>query len=330
MDEDRVYIPLDDEHFVAIDRETGATVWTTEIESLWPPVVHEGVVYLAASDELHALDATSGNHRWRVVLPRGASAPMVMTPGALIVLGPPDSVFAFNPSDGSMLWARALGGRSGPMSMALDETGIYVALADRVVCLSAADGSSRWDRTLPGEIASIAVARDRVFAGSRSNEIIALEPKRGRLVWRFPVGGDVIGLAATPDLVFAASLDNVLRALNRGNGNQIWKRPLTTRPVGAPQVFDGVVAVSGADSAASFNTRTGAPIGTFAVAPSLLQGRPLVDDTPAPFSVSVIAITRDGRALGLRPTEMMFHEQAVQPLTTLPGRPLQKEASPLP
>jgi outer membrane protein assembly factor BamB len=329
MDEVRVYVPLDGEHFAAIDRETGATVWTTEIESSWPPVVHEGVVYLAASDELHALDATSGNHRWRVLLPRGASAPMTMTAGALIVLGPPDSVFAFNPADGRVLWDSALGGRSGPMSMALDETGIYVAMANRVVCLSAADGSTRWERTLSGEIASIAVARDRVFAGSRGNELIALEPERGRLVWRFRVGGDVIGVAATPDLVFAASLDNVLRALNRGNGNQIWKRPLTTRPVGAPQVFDGVVAISGADSVASFSIKTGAPIGTFA-APSLLQGRPLVDDTPAPFSVSVIAITRDGRALGLRPTGMMFHEQAVQPLSALPGRPLQKEASPLP
>jgi outer membrane protein assembly factor BamB len=254
---------------------------------------------------------------------------MAITPSALIVLGPPDSVFAFKPSDGSVLWDRALGGRSGPMSMAVNETGLYVALADRVVCLAAADGSACWERTLPGEIVSIAVARDRVFAGSRSNEIVALEPERGRLVWRFRVGGDVIGLAATADLVFAASLDNVVRALNRGNGNQIWKRPLATRPVGAPQIFDGVVAISGADSVASFNTKTGAPIGTFA-APSLLQGRPLVDDTPAPFAVSVIAITRDGRALGLRPTGMMFREQAVQPLATLPGRQLQKETSPLP
>jgi hypothetical protein len=80
---------------------------------------------------------------------------------------------------------------------------------------------------------------------------------------------------------------------------------------------------------ATFNMKTGAPIGTFS-APSLLQGRPLVDATPAPFAVSVVALTRDGRALGLRPAEMMFREQPVQPLAALPGRALQKEASPLP
>ena len=92
-------------------------------------------------------------------------------------------------------------------------------------------------------------------------------------------------------------------------------------------MFDGVVAVAGADSVATFNSKTGAPIGTFD-APNLLRGQPLVDATPAPFAVSILAITRDGRAIGLRPAEMMFRERAVEPLTALPGRPLQKEAEP--
>jgi outer membrane protein assembly factor BamB len=328
MDELRVYIPLDGEHFAAINRETGATEWTMDIESAWPPIVHDGVVYLAASDELHAFDAATGNRLWRVLLPRGAMAPMAMTPGALIVLSAPDSVLAFKTSDGSLLWARSLGGRSGRVSMAVNATDIYVSLVDRLVRVAATDGAIRWDRTLPGEIASTAVARDRVFAGSTSNEIYALDPDRGRLDWRFRFGGDVVGIAATSDRVFVVSLDNLVRALHR-NGNQIWKRPLTTRPVGAPQVFDGVVAVAGAQSVATFNSKTGVAIGTFD-APNLLRGLPLVDATPAPFAVSILAITRDGRAIGLRPVEMMFREKAVEPLAALPGRPLQKEPSPLP
>ena len=328
MDELRVYIPLDGEHFAAIDRETGATAWTVDIESTWPPLVHEGVVYLAASDELHALDAATGNRLWRVLLPRGAMAPMAMTRVGLIVLSPPDSVLAFKTSDGSLLWGTSLGGRSGRVSVAVNATDIYVSLVDRLVRVAATDGSIRWDRTLPGEIASTAVARDRVFAGSTSNEIYAFDPDRGRLAWRFPFGGDVVGITATNDQVFVVSLDNLVRALNRSNGNQIWKRPLTTRPVAAPQVFDGVVAVAGADKVATFNSKTGVPIGTFD-APNLLRGQPLVDATPAPFAVSILAITRDGRAIGLRPVEMMFREKAIEPLAALPGRPLVKEASPL-
>jgi hypothetical protein len=41
--------------------------------------------------------------------------------------------------------------------------------------------------------------------------------------------------------------------------------------------------------------------------------------------VAIIAITRDGRAIGLRPTRMMFREQPLAPLQTLPGRPLNRE-----
>lgn len=331
MDDARVYVPLAGEHFFAIDRETGKTAWTVDIESDWPPLVRDGVVYLAASDELHALDAATGNRLWRVPLGRGAIAPMATTEQALVVLVAPDEVWAFNPSDGRVLWTTplgGLGGRSGRVSMVVNETGIYVAVFDRLFRVMPTDGSLRWDRQLPGEIASIAVARDRILAGSTSNEAYAFDPDRGRLIWKFRFGGDVVGIAAKDDLVFVVSLDNLVRALNRSNGNQIWKRALATRPVAAPLVFDGVVAVAGAESVTTFNSKSGAPIGTFE-AVDLLQGRPLVDATPLPFAVSVVAIMRDGRALGLRPVEIMFREKPIEALTALPGRPLQKEQSPL-
>jgi outer membrane protein assembly factor BamB len=329
MDDTRVYIPLQGEHFAAIDRASGQIVWTVDIESAWPPLVHDEVVYLAASDELHALDAGTGTHRWRVDLGRGAMAPMAMLPETVLVLVAPDEVWAFRRSDGSRLWGTALGGRSGRASMAVNETGIYVGHVDRLARVMPADGSIRWDRTLPGEIASTAVARDRVFAGSTSNELYALNPDNGRLAWKVRFGGDVVGVTGSSDLVFVVSLDNMLRALNRSNGNQIWKRALATRPVVAPQVFEGVVVVAGAESTATFNSKTGVPIGTYD-SPTLLQGPPLVDATPDPFAVSVLALTRDGRAIGLRPLGMLFREKAVEPLAALPGRPLVKEASPLP
>jgi outer membrane protein assembly factor BamB len=329
FDQARIYIPLEGEHFIAIDRDTGETAWTVDIESAWPPLVHDGLVYLAASDELHALDADTGNRRWRAPLGRGAMAPMAMTPHALIVLVAPDEAWAFSTADGKRLWVTPIGGRSGRVSMAVNESGIYISLVDRLVRVMPKDGSLRWDRTLPGQLASTSVARDRVFVGSTTNEIYAFDPDRGRLVWKFRFGGDVVGIATMDDRIFVVSLDNLVRALNRSNGNQLWKRALTTRPVAPPQVFDGVIAVAGAESVATFNSKTGAPIGTFE-APNLLQGPPLVDAIPAPFAVSILAVTRDGRAIGLRPVEMMFREKPSEPLAALPGRPLQKEPSPLP
>ena len=329
IDDTRVYIPLEGEHFVALERETGRTVWTVDIESAWPPVLHEDVVFLAASDELHALDAATGNHRWRVPLGRGVMAPLIVHENMIIALAAPDEVMAFRISDGQRLWIHALGGRSGRASMAVDATGVYVALADRLVRVALTDGTVRWDREVPGQLLSAAVARDRVFVGSTSNHIFAFDSASGSLAWKFPFGGDVIGITATDQVVYVVALDNVLRALRRSTGNQIWKRALTTRPVTAPQIFDGVVAIAGVESVATFNSRTGVPIGTFD-SPNLLQGVPPVDPTPAPFAVSAVAVTRDGRVIGLRPEGMMFREKAAEPLKALPGRVLQKEPSPLP
>jgi outer membrane protein assembly factor BamB len=328
MDEERAYIPLEGEHFVAIDRATGATVWNVDIESAWPPLVHDGIVFLAASDELHALDGATGNHKWRVPLGRGAIAPIVIQGDVLFALTQPDEVIAVRVADGQRLWLRALGGHTGRAAIAADATGVSVGLVDRLVRLRMTDGAVRWDRMLPGQVTSVTVARDRVFAGSTSNEIFAFDPDSGSLEWKYRFGGDVIGIVANNDLVVVASLDNLVRAL-RSNGNQRWKQALAIRPVAPLRMVDGVVIVAGAESVAAFHSLTGAPLGTFE-SPNLLQGMPAIDPTPAPFAVSIVVITRDGRAIGLRPEGMLFREKVLEPLKTLPGRPLQKEPSPLP
>src|SRR5579862_6710155 len=55
MDASRVYIPLQPEEVVALDRFTGAKLWTHDVESSWAPVLAADTLYIAASDELHAL-----------------------------------------------------------------------------------------------------------------------------------------------------------------------------------------------------------------------------------------------------------------------------------
>jgi hypothetical protein len=43
----------------------------------------------------------------------------------------------------------------------------------------------------------------------------------------------------------------------------------------------------------------------------------------------MVVITADGRAIGLRPSGMMFREAPAAPLTELPGRQLQRERLPI-
>jgi outer membrane protein assembly factor BamB len=174
-----------------------------------------------------------------------------------------------------------------------------------------------------------AAARDRVFVGSTDNFFYALDARSGELAWKWRSGGDVMGAAAGEDVVFITSLDNIIRAVNRGNGNQRWRKDTGSRPVVPPFAAGGVAIVTGISNVlAGFAAATGQPAGTYA-APGDLQGPPLIDPALKPYRVAAAVVLRDGRVAGLHPIAMLFRDQPAVPVTALPGRVLQREASPL-
>lgn len=330
MDDQRVYVPLQSGQIVAINRETGVTAWSFDLMSAWPPMVSGGIVFAASTNELLALRAASGELLWRISLDVEVMVAPALQGTAIVVLLKPDQLRALRLSDGSEAWRRTIATPSATPAMAGDEAGVVVASGNRVSRFASNDGRLLWERELGGSLTSPALSGDRIFVGSTDNYLYALDSSSGRLLWRFGAGGDVVGATADDRFVYFAALDNLLRALRRGNGNQVWKRDLTTRTIAPPSTFGGIVVVSGNNPAlAAFDAMTGDPADKFELAADV-QGVPLVDTTLVPFRVAMIVITRDGRAIGLRPTRMMFREPALAPLQGLPGKPLSREPFALP
>jgi outer membrane protein assembly factor BamB len=357
MDDERIYIPIQPEKIVAISRSRGEKVWTRDIESMWPPVVIGNSVYVAASDEIHALNAATGEQLWRVPFDGPMTAPLVAaTIRASTGSGRPEPVegraagsgtgsdllvatfakgrvIAFAAGDGQMVWMRDLGAQSRFVP-ALDGSRAFFALDDtRIVALRLADGRVEWEQKLEGVLSQPSFTRDRVFVGSNMNLLFALDNASGRLAWRWKTGGDVIGTSGdAKGGAYYASLDNVLRAVNRGNGNQRWIKEIPTRPLMPPQTFgDGmkyeeIVVLTGVTSEIdAFAAKDGMLVGTY-MPPSDLQGAPLIDPVLQPYRVAMVVITRDGRAFGLKPSAMLLPEPTATPLTgELPGRRLDRE-----
>ena len=344
MDAERVYIPIQPEKLVALNRSTGATVWTRDIESMWPPVLVANVLYVIASDEIHALDAATGAQRWRVPFDAKVAAPLTAAAGSrkptaespnddlLIATFDKGLVVAYAIADGRMLWMRELGAASR-FAPAIDGVRAVFAVDDsRAVALRLADGRVEWEQKLDGMLNQPSFARDRIFIGSNTNFLFALDNTTGRVAWKWKTGGDVIGTAAdSKGGAYYASLDNVVRAVNRGNGNQRWIKEIPTRPVLPPQVLgDGVkneeiVVLTGATSEIdAFAAKNGAAAGMY-MPPSDLQGGPLIDPDLRPYQVAMVVITRDGRVIGLKPSAMLLPEPMNAPFAELPGRRLERE-----
>jgi len=177
------------------------------------------------------------------------------------------------------------------------------------------------------------LGRDRLFVGTNDNFLYAFDSQSGRLAWKWKAGGDVIGISADrKSAAFYASLDNVLRSVNRGNGNQRWIKEIPTRPAAPPQNFSGgiaykeIVVLTGATSEIdAFAADPGAAAGTY-MPPADIIASPLIDPALKPYEVAMVVITRDGRALGLRPSAMALPEPMNVPFATeLPGRRLERE-----
>ena len=330
LDETRAYIPLQSGQIVALNRESGATEWSIELSSSWAPLVADGVVYAAGANEFHAVQVASGTRLWRTPLDAEPMAAPALHGDTIFVLAKPNLLLALNRLKGSEMWRHTIEMPIESPTMVANATGIFVSSGNRLSRYAENDGHLEWQRELPGMLGRPTAAGDRVFVGSTDNSFYALDASTGRLAYRSRTGGDVVGAAANADFVYVASLDNLLRALRRGSGNQIWKRNLTTRTVAPPSTFGGIVLVTGNDpTLTTFDATSGMPISTFSVAADL-QGVPLVDSTLEPFRVAIVVITRDARAIGLRPTGMMFREPPLTPIQTLPGRPLSREPFSIP
>src|SRR5262249_20920645 len=134
MDDDRVYVPIQIEQLQALSRSTGAKVWARTVQTTWPPLLVDGVLYVAANHDVQALDAATGEQRWRVPVEKGPIAPLAFAGDLLIGVFETGTVIAFA-EDGRQAWTQTLGAAShfAPVS---DGTRVFFVLDDnRVVAL---------------------------------------------------------------------------------------------------------------------------------------------------------------------------------------------------
>jgi outer membrane protein assembly factor BamB len=182
----------------ALDVDSGAVEWERPLdgEPTAPPAVRDGVVYAGTNrGRVHALDAATGDRRWRE--PVGDWVTRGPTAGAdgiyvvRLTTGP-----AKLASDGTVVWRSDAGGGTNPV---LTDDLAVVGTDDGVVAVGRDDGRTRWRAgTDAGVRFGPHVADGRVYAADGYGGVYAFGVDTGEPAWRLPfrpvrMPGPVVG-----------------------------------------------------------------------------------------------------------------------------------------
>ncbi|QCJ47164.1 PQQ-binding-like beta-propeller repeat protein [Haloprofundus sp. MHR1] len=253
LDGPRLYAGCDDGVLYAFRADSGTVEWRYQFGE---PVrsrrlsTADGLVYLTDhSGGVHAVDAASGERRWRTSLDRPLVTPPVVVDGTVYVGGHRDTagVYRLDAATGDRL--DTVGSLSGnALVLTVDEATAYVGDTDGVV--SAFDLESRartWRYRVTSAIGGtdFPLSNGRLYFGDRSGAITAVDATTGTRQWETDLESPVFASPTVAgDTLYVGTADRHLYALADTDGRRRWRFDAQREITGSASVRDGVVYVA--------------------------------------------------------------------------------------
>ena len=185
--------------------QPGSVAWTFDTGraiKARPAIVGDALYVVSDSGFLHRLDRKTGAERWRA--PVDAAPPprlpgsdeksrwdrygsSVVVDGARLYVASRDKrVHALDAASGRELWTVAAGDIMTATPVVWRDLLLFADFAGKVQAVGAADGRPRWsyDARLPVAGDLVVDAAGRLFFGSRSYDLIALDAATGKELWK--------------------------------------------------------------------------------------------------------------------------------------------------
>ncbi|QCJ46121.1 PQQ-binding-like beta-propeller repeat protein [Haloprofundus sp. MHR1] len=195
--------------------------WSTELPGLPTGrlVVADGAVFVPCSDTLLALDAESGEERWRA---GGEDDHYLRSPsvhdGTVYTASGGGRAFAVDAESGEERWSVETDAAASTVPT-LDHDGELFFVGDSDETIYAFDtgtGEERWRRSLFGSASRFVASVGVLTVGTEGGEVYALDPYGERGYWRTKLGGAIQALAVTDEDVFAGGFGGPLARLGSG------------------------------------------------------------------------------------------------------------------
>lgn len=252
----RVYASVVEGDVFALRADDGAELWRRDIGPIHftSPTAAGDTIYVApavnAPDHpfVYALDAATGDERWRSALNASSTQPLVVTHGTVYV-AEHDGVSALSARDGAYLWWQRVEGSTASAPI-VAENRLLVSLVRHfhdwshvegepprpvwhreawVRALWREDGATLWERRLGAseDTSTITppVAHDTsVYAGASDGCLYALDVLTGDERWRYQTAGTMLSTpVAAAGVVYVGASDGCVYALRTVDGSLLWR-----------------------------------------------------------------------------------------------------------
>ncbi len=254
-------------HVFAVDASTGEELWRFETgEDVWDvPTVVDGVVYVGSwgrygsrlygspNAYTYALDAKTGNLRWRFKLGDAVRSPL-SADATVLYAGAWHSLYALDARTGERRWRRETNGLSDRLPSPVDGV-IYVGLdGGRLYALEAQSGEERWSSEHSGLVTPAVMKDGVVYAGALNPfgnsdaYLVAIDAAHGKSLWHFGLGRPIYNPvyaapAVAEDLVYVGTESGRVYAIDTATGSARWQYDVDGRLYAAPTVVEGTVFV---------------------------------------------------------------------------------------
>jgi outer membrane protein assembly factor BamB len=248
-----VYAGSADKHLYAIDLKTGAQKWKTQLGLLISsPGYKDGKVYIGDNDgKFYCVDAADGKVLWSFE----AEGQITAAPnfdGDNVLIPSHDSTLYCLDKAGKKVWDFKI---EGPIygGVAVADGKTFLAGCDSLMhVLDVKTGKELGNVDLKGQSGSAAaVLGDRLYVGTMSNQVLAVNLKSLRVEWEFEAPKRKQGFygsaAVTDDLVIIGSRDDKVWALDRKTGKRRWDYLTDHKVDGSAVVAGGRVFVGSFD-----------------------------------------------------------------------------------
>jgi outer membrane protein assembly factor BamB len=255
------YFGTNDGYLIALDLLTKKPKWSFDLGG-YPvrasPAIADRTVYLANGFSVFAIDADTGNQRWKFAMDYAGESSPTVADGVVFVASKENHLYALDAETGKQIWVYKTDGLLFASPSVTDKAVVIGGDDGDLFALDRENGHVDWKITLDSGIYSTpAIDSGRFYVTTKNKTTVAVDIETGDQIWSYPIGGSA-SPAVVDGVVYIGSDDGAIYALDAAKGGDpLWLFATGSAGVRSPIIAGDQVIFAGGATITSLKRESG-------------------------------------------------------------------------